>query len=120
MSAPPPPLAPPLPPLLTPAEQAAAAALGEGDGTSGGPNKRRRLPSFKLREIEAEEMELGGVAELLYAPHQQPKRKYGAVKYGADGLPKPKRKPRGFHPYTSSFRGAWPAGQQMVVRSCTG
>ncbi len=106
MSAPPPLLGPPpMPPLLTPAEVAAAAALGEDDG--GGGTKRRRLPSFKLRKIEAEEMELSGVAELLYAPPPpQPKRKCGGGR-GADKLlPKPKRSPRGFHPYTSSFRGA--------------
>lgn len=89
-----------LPPPPVAAPPAAAAEEGEG----GGHNKRRRLPSFKLREMEEE---LG--MDALYAPQPPKRSKPGAYAGGGGGgrkHPKPKRKARGFHPYTSSFRGA--------------
>lgn len=95
--------APPLPPVFEGhfiPPPPAPAAKGEEGGGSG--NKRRRLPSFKLREMKEEELEMAA----LYAP-QPAKRSKPAGGGGAGRLhPKPKRKARGFHPYTSSFRGA--------------
>jgi hypothetical protein len=91
-----------LPPPPVAAPPAAAGEEEEG----GGHKKRRRLPSFKLREMEEEELGM----DALYAPQPPKRSKRGAYAGGGGGgrmHPKPKRKARGFYPFTSSFRGAW-------------